>query len=203
QNADGTWTSTPFAGNTIPKNRFDAVANNFLSHDPFTPANTAPGFTDKLGPHQNLVVPTKYRSYRTRFDIKIDHSFNSNHKIFGRYSQAHHTSFRDRWVSEANWRLIDPNAIPFPIDQPNAVVSDTYTISPTLINEFRVGFNRRKTTKSPDASNGDWAKQLGIPGVSGGGFPFFVPTASPLLPVIPAINNPSTYYTNTYYRTGP
>ena len=141
--------SDPFPGNIIPKNRFDTVANNFLSHNPFTPANTTPGFVDKLGPHQNLVAPTKYRSYRTRFDIKIDHQFNSNHKIFARYSQAHHTSFRDRWVNEANWRLIDPNAIPFPIDQPNIVVSDTYTISPTLINEFRVGFNRRKTTQDP------------------------------------------------------
>src|SRR5437016_4060970 len=186
QNADGTWTSTPFAGNIIPKNLFDAVANNFLSHNPFTPANTAPGFTDKLGPHQNLVVPTTYRSYRTRFDIKIDHQFSANHKIFARYSQAHHTSFRDRWVSEANWRLIDPNAIPFPVDQPNAVVSDTYTLSPTLINELRVGFNRRKTTKNPDASNANWAQQLGIPGVSGASFPFFAtPTGA------------------SYYRTGP
>src|SRR5581483_1709606 len=175
---NGTWTSDPFPGNIIPKNRFDPVANNFLSHNPFTTANSTPGFVDKLGPHQNLVAPTKYRSYHTRFDIKIDHSFSSNHKIFGRYSQAHDTSFRDRWVNEANWRLIDPNAIPFPIDQPNAVVSDTYTISPTLINEFRVGFNRRKTTKTPDTSNDNWAQQLGIPGVNGVSFPLFVPSGS-------------------------
>src|SRR5882672_4510048 len=174
QNTDGTWTSTPFAGNIVPKNRFDSVANNFLSHNPFTPANTAPGFIDKLGPHQNLVSPTRYRSYRTRFDVKIDHQFNSNHKIFARYSQGHHTSFRDRWVNEANWRLIDPNAIPFPIDQPNIVVSDTYTFSPTVINEFRVGFNRRKTTKNPFGANGNWAQQLGIPGVNGVSFPYFV-----------------------------
>ena len=186
QNADTTWTSTPFPGNIIPKDRFDAVANNFLSHNPFTPANTTPGFIDKLGPHQNLVGPTKYRSYRSRFDIKIDHSFSSNHKLFARYSQAHHTSFRDRWVNEANWRLIDPNAIPFPVDQPNAVVSDTYTFSPTVISEFRVGFNRRKTTKTPDASNADWAKQLGIPGVNGASFPFF-----------------ATQTGGSYYRTGP
>lgn len=183
---DGSWTSDPFPGNVVPKNRFDTVANNFLSHNPFTPANTTPGFIDKLGPHQNLVGPTKYRSYRTRFDTKIDHQFNSNHKLFARYSQGHHTSFRDRWVNEANWRLIDPNAVPFPIDQPNIVVSDTYTISPTVINEFRIGFNRRKTTKNPDASNADWAKQLGIPGVSGVSFPFFAtPSNAP------------------YYRTGP
>ena len=198
QNGSGAWISDPFPDNIVPKNRFDAVANNFLSHTPFTPANKAPGFVDKLGPHQNLVAPTKYRSYRTRFDIKIDHQFNPNHHLFGRYSQAHHTSFRDRFVNEANWRLIDPNAIPFPIDQPNIVVSDTYTITPTVINEFRVGFNRRKTTKSPDASNGNWAQQLGIPGVNGASFPFFVPSASPTGSIIPPVSN-----TATYYRTGP
>ncbi|HEU0119634.1 MAG TPA: carboxypeptidase regulatory-like domain-containing protein [Bryobacteraceae bacterium] len=186
QNANGTWTSDPFPGNTIPKNRFDPVTNNFLAQNPFTPANQAPGFLDRLGPHQNLIAATKYQSYRTRFDIKIDHSFSSNHKLFARYSQGHHTAFRDRWVNEANWRLIDPNAIPFPIDQPNIVVSDTYTISPTLISEFRLGFNRRKTTKNPDSTNGDWAKQLGIPGVSGESFPFFATSAN-----------------TAYYRTGP
>ena len=163
QLANGSWTSDPFPDNIIPKDRFDSVANNFLSHNPFTPANTTPGFVDKLGPHQNLVAPTRYRSYRTRFDIKFDHQFNPNHTIFARYSQAHHTSYRNRWTNELAWQLLDGNAIPFPIDQPNAVVSDTYTISPTLINEFRVGFNRRKTTQDPFAANGDWAQKLGIP----------------------------------------
>ncbi len=174
QLASGAWTSDPFPGNIIPRDRFDTVTNSFLSHNPFTPANTAPGFVDKLGPHQNLVAPTRYRSYRTRFDIKIDHQFSSVHKIFARYSQSHHTAYRNRWTNELNWQLLDGNAIPFPIDQPNAVVSDTYTVSPTLINEFRVGFNRRKTTQNPFAANGDWASKLGIPGVNGATFPYFV-----------------------------
>jgi hypothetical protein len=200
QNANGTWTADPFPGNVIPKDRFDPVAKNFLSHDPFTPANRAP-IIDRLGPHQNLLAPTKYRSYRTRFDIKIDHQFSANHKIFTRYSQGHHTSFRDRWTNEANWRLIDPNAIPFPIDQPNIVVSDTYTLSPTLISEFRVGFNRRKTTKSPDASNQNWAQQLGIPGVNGVSFPYFVANS---VGAMTAISPGSTSNIGTpYYRTGP
>ncbi|MFN7921795.1 MAG: carboxypeptidase regulatory-like domain-containing protein [Bryobacteraceae bacterium] len=185
QNAAGAWIRDPFAGNIVPRARFDTVANNFLAKNPFTPAN-APGTLDRFGPHQNLVDATVYRSYRTRFDIKLDHQFSSNHKIFGRYSQSHHTSFRDRWVNEAAWRLIDPNAIPFPIDQPNIVVSDTYTISPTLINEFRVGMNRRKTTRDPASANGDWAKQLGIPGVPADSFPEFRGAGG-----------------GKYYRTGP
>lgn len=186
QLANGTWTSDPFAGNIIPKSRFDPVANNFLAKNPFTPQSKAPGFFDRLGPHQNLVAATTYKSFRTRWDAKIDHSFSNNHKIFGRYSQAHHTAFRDRWVNEAAWRLIDPNAIAFPIDQPNVVISDTYTLSPTLISEFRVGWNRRKTTRDPESTNGDWAKQLGIPGVSGESFPFFATSSNA-----------------AYYRTGP
>ena len=186
QNAAGTWVADPFTGNVIPKSRFDPVANAFLAKGPFTAQNKAPGFVDRLGAHQNLLEPTVYQSFRTRWDVKIDHSFSNNHKIFGRYSQGHHTAFRDRWVNEAAWKLIDPNAIPFPIDQPNVVISDTYTISPTLISELRVGWNRRKTTKNPEASNGDWAKQLGIPGVSGESFPFF-----------------ATSQNAPYYRTGP
>ena len=49
QLANGSWTADPFPGNIIPKDRFDTVANNFLSHNPFTPADTTPGFVDKLG----------------------------------------------------------------------------------------------------------------------------------------------------------
>lgn len=186
QNAAGAWISDPFAGNIIPKTRFDPVSANFLGRNPFTPANQAPGFLDRLGPHQNLLAATTYRSFRTRWDVKIDHSFNSNHKIFGRYSQGHHTSLRDRLTNEAAWSLIDPNAIPFPIDQPNIVISDIYTISPTLISEFRLGWNRRKTTRNPEAAGGDWAKQLGIPGVSSASFPFFATSGNA-----------------AYYRTGP
>ena len=181
------WGRDPFPNFTIPKSRIDPVITNFLSNNPWTPANRAAGNTDKFGPHLNLADSTTYRSYRTRFDIKIDHQFSNSHKIFGRYSQGHHTSFRDRWVVEAAWRLIDPNAVPFPIDQPNVVISDTYTISPTLINEIRLGSNRRKTTRQPAAADQGWAKKLGIPGVSDESFPEFR----------------GTNQFGLFYRTGP
>lgn len=182
------WVRDPFPDRTVPRGRYDPAIVNFLAKNPFTPPNAA-GFVDALGPHQNIVVPTTYRSYRTRFDIKVDHSFSNNHKIFGRYSQSHHTAFRDRWVYEAAWRLIDGNAIPFPIDQPNIVISDTITISPTVINEFRFGTNRRKTTRDPESFGQGWAKQLGIPNVADETFPEFRGT--------------NTYNGALFFRTGP
>jgi hypothetical protein len=148
------------------------VAKNFLSRNPFTKPNT-PGSLDRLGPHENLAAATHYLSFRTRFDIKIDHQFNSRHRIFGRYSQSHHRAFSDRWALEIDWRLIDPNTVPIPIDQPNVVVSDVYTIGPTMINEARLGMNRRHFTRVPEANGQDWAKQLGIPNVGPDTFPGF------------------------------
>jgi hypothetical protein len=168
------WYRLPFANNQVPQSRFDPAIRNFLSHDPYTAENnTQRAFNAALGPTNNLITPTNYRSYRTRFDGKIDQQFSPNHKMFGRYSHVRHRSWRDRLSPEIAWREYDWRAVPIPIDQRNAVISDTYTISPTMINEIRLGYNRRRGTVFPSTLNQDWAKQLGIPNVSGATFPNF------------------------------
>ena len=53
------------------------------------------------------------------------------------------------------------------------VVSDTITISPTTINEIRVGVNRRKITRVPESLDQNWAGQLGIPNVGRDTLPSF------------------------------
>src|SRR3954454_18698468 len=82
------WYRLPFANNQIPASRVDPAIRNFLSHTPYTPENnsTQRAFNAALGPTNNLITPPNYRSYRTRFDGKVDHQFSSNHKMFGRYS---------------------------------------------------------------------------------------------------------------------
>ena len=110
---------------------------------------------------------------RTRWDAKIDHQFTSSHKIFGRYSQARHRAWKGDYQAQFNWRDIDPNAQPAPVDQVNIVFSDMLILSPTMNNEFRMGFNRRARRETALTANQDWAKQLGIPNTSGGTFPYF------------------------------
>jgi len=167
-----TWVRTPLPGNMVPQSRFDTVAKNFLAQTPFTAQNRT-GTIDRLGPHQNYANTTAYKSFRTRFDIKIDHQFTPQHKMFGRYSQSHHRAYSDRWALEIAWRLIDPNTVPIPIDQENVVVSDIWTMGPTTINEIRLGMNRRKFTRVPEANGQGWAKKLGIPNVGDDTFPGF------------------------------
>jgi len=168
------WYRLPFANNQIPTARFDNAVKNFLGRNPYTPENnTQRAFNAAFGPTNNLISPTNYRSWRTRYDAKIDQQFSASHKMFGRYSHVRHRSWRDRLSPEIAWSEYDWRAVPIPIDQRNVVISDTYTISPTMINEARVGYNRRRGTVNPVTIGQDWAKQLGIPNVNAENFPYF------------------------------
>jgi len=174
-----TWTSTPFPGNIIPQNRFDPVAVKFLSLDPWAQPNlpgvaSSTGFTNNVG-----VEPSKWVR-RTRWDIKFDHEFTPNHKEFFRYSQGRHRTLGQTdqfaWISnpgDAFSQLIDPAAVPQPINQFNFVFSDVLILSPTMNNEFRIGYNLHETYQEAPSANQDWAKQLGMPNVNGDTFPYF------------------------------
>jgi hypothetical protein len=174
-----TYTREPFPGNIIPKSLFDPVAMAFLARQPFAAPNL-PGVPSSTGPTLNENVNPQKWVRRTRWDVKLDHQFTPNHSMFARYSQARHRTLGQgvqfSWVNDPTQtfsELIDPAAAPMPIDEINLVLSDMMILSPTMNNEFRFGYNRRQLFQSAPTANQDWAKQLGIPNVSGATFPNF------------------------------
>ncbi len=170
---DNRWVRDPFAGNIIPRSRFDPVATKFLSNQPWNRPNDLGGasFIDRTGPHQNFGTESKYRSYRTRWDTKIDHVFNEKNRLFGRYSHVRNRAWGN--AIALNWTLLDGNRVMLPSDQINTVLSDTHVFTPTMILETRLGMNRRKESRTPLGVNENWGQQLGIPGISGETFPSF------------------------------
>ena len=172
QDANGRWTRTPFPGNIVPKGRFDPVATKFLSFQPWNAANNqgGAGFIDRTGPHQNYGGFTKTRSYRTSFDVKIDHNFSEKNRMFGRYSHVRNRAQNGNQIA-LNWELLDGNWVQQPSDQFNSVISDTHIFSPHLISELRLGANHRKQSRTPGGLNENWGQKLGIPGISPATFP--------------------------------
>jgi hypothetical protein len=174
ENGPGNWVRDPFPSNQIPASMIDPVARNLLALKPWRPAN-APGILTPTGPQQNLSFTAPGHYDFKRYDIKIDHQFSSTHKIFGRYSQVQHRS-EDRPVreiAEAFRFELWGNPYIEPADNVNIVVSDTYTIGPSMINEFRIGANRRAFTRQPGSFGQNWAEKLGIPNVAPDTFPNF------------------------------
>jgi hypothetical protein len=167
-----TWTRDPFPGNVIPKSLFDPAVQKFLAQNPFTQGNQ-PGIASATGPTQNLVQNQTKEIRRMRWDVKIDHQFTPSHKVFGRYSHARHRAWKGDYQAQFSWRDIDPNAQPQPVDEINGVFSDSMILSPTMNNEFRLGYNRRALFQMSLTQGQDWAKQFGIPNASGATFPNF------------------------------
>ena len=170
---NGTWVRDPFPGNIIPQSRFSPVARAFLANTPWKAPNNLGGsaLLTRTGPERNLSADLVYRSYRTRYDTKIDQVFGDKNRLFGRYSHVRNRAY-GKEVALA-WELLDGNGVLLPSDQINSVISDTHMFSPTVINEVRLGFNRRKESRTPGGLNAGWAQTLGIPGVGGETFPSF------------------------------
>ena len=170
QDATGKWIRDPIPGNRIPVSQIDPVVKKFLSFNPWTASNR-PGTITPSGVTQNLVLPTKGRYYFTRFDTKVDHQFTTNHRIFSRVSRMRNRA-PGRYSTDIAWQDYDPVLVQ-PNDFTNVVVSDTNTFTPTLINEFRLGYNRRHETKDPSTYGTGVAGLLGIPNVDAATFPKF------------------------------
>jgi Carboxypeptidase regulatory-like domain len=171
------WTATPFAGNQIPQNRFDPVAAKFLSLNPYQLPNTT-GFYSATGPNNNYSDLTHYLSDREGYVLKIDEQISSNDRFFGRYAGNMFREPVGRNAVQYRWGLIDSTqysyGLPEPIDVRSATLGEYHNFGATLINEFRLAYQRRNDTVNPILNNQGWAGALGIPGVGPQTFPGFV-----------------------------
>ena len=160
------YTATQFPGNQIPLSRFDPVAAKFLSYNPYNTPNTA-GFYSTTGPNNNYQQNNHYLSDREGYIGKIDQQITPTHKIFFRFAWNMNREPIGREAVQYKWGLpIIPSSFGQrePIDIHNFTFGDIYNFGPTLINEFRVAYQRRDDTITPALNNQGWAATLGIPG---------------------------------------
>jgi len=153
---DGTVVRQRFPGNVIPANRIDPVAQNVLALIP--PLNYPDQLTNNILSHQQNVTNTDILT------LKVDHAFNSAHKLTFSYSQAQE--------DDADLRDFGP------LGQSGGALQKTrytrlahdYVITPRLLNHVQFGFSRRWRRESP-RDLGDYASQIGLKKVGATQFP--------------------------------
>jgi hypothetical protein len=149
-----------FPGNIIPASQIDPVARainefypvpNRTPTDPFTNANN---FQTNASEIQSM----------RQYTLKGDHRFNDKNSMFGRYSFFNHKT-----DNGAGGATIYPNEVVSKRDDDlknwNVVLSDTHVLSPTVVNEFRVGATRGYFPFVVRSFGGDWPQKLGLPSI--------------------------------------
>lgn len=158
-NPRDTSTCTNFAGGIIPQNRIvNPVALALFKDTTLYPLPVSINPTNRTGV---LPAVTAAKVDSHQFDAKIDARWGEKNIISGRYSM---TNYESATVKAALQIL--PGQEQFSRPQ-NIVINWTRTITPTLINEARIGFNRAVfiTNNVFDwAGLGDENGKLGIPG---------------------------------------
>ena len=171
QDPDGTWSRDPFPNRVVPASRFDPVARKILSINPWVSPN-APGANSPTGPITNLITNENSRTFFEDYSGRIDHQFSPNFKIYGSYTYNHQSGL-NRPTNIGVKAFDGSQGVESPFTGQNYSVGKTWVVGPTMVNDARVGYYRRRNDQFSYSSGQNWAQQLGIPGVSGELMPQF------------------------------
>jgi hypothetical protein len=144
----------PFPNNTIPASRLNATS---LGLQRFYPSPNY-GAADLLSANFRGSFPIHIKS--DQFDARLDHHITDRHFVFGRFS------FKNGNNGNANFVL---PTIPPSREVPHVrtmVFSDSLTLTPRWINEFRAGFSRQKRRLAGPFDGPGIIRELGIQGLS-------------------------------------
>ncbi|MBX5496923.1 MAG: TonB-dependent receptor, partial [Bryobacteraceae bacterium] len=145
----------PFPGNRIPVDRMDPVARNIARYWP-APTSAGSGFTGV----NNFSRTDSNRIEKNTWSARLDHSFNDNNRIFGRFS--YDDSPWNRAPAYGKEFIASPSAGPQVFTRYNTVIEDTHVFSPTTLGTFRVSWARLANTRRP-FSDGFDITTLGFP----------------------------------------
>ncbi len=151
-----------FAGNIIPRSRFDPASVKILSLIP------KPNISDSLV--NNFTAGGPFYKLQLIPSIKIDHSFGNNIKVSGYYSwqdtdKSNGVDGLPEPLSQVRIQVIRSKTVRMNYDQ---------TLRPTLLLHIGAGYVRYNNpdTVPPESSAFD-STSLGIPNAPGTGFPRF------------------------------
>jgi len=170
---------TGFCG--IPIGGYDASGNPtniFSVVDPLAARLAA--LLPAAGPPVNGInysVDPERKETRNNFDIRIDHKISDKDNAFGRFSYEDQPSFIPPPFSGSS-AILDGGGF-FDGNEDDSyrsvALSETHLFSSTVVNEFRVGYNRINAHRFQLNSNENISQQLEFPGVpfgpNNGGLP--------------------------------
>ena len=153
----------PFSNNTIPSSLLDPAALKLSSLLPLPNQFDASGNPLQFN---NYAVTRVDTSDVESFDIRVDHQFSPNNTIFVRHSFQNTGAFTPSTFGPPLGGTIVGAGTTSARNQ-NTGIGYVSPISPTLMNEARIGLNRQTTALTQEDYGQNLSAQFGIPGING------------------------------------
>ncbi len=141
----------PFPNNVIPANRIDPTTK--LAHQ-FIPAPNVnvPAGAVNFPTFNTVGTPSQINDW-DQYNVRLDHQISTRDMIFGSFSYSN----EDRDIKA----LRPLGGEGFPLKNRLVTTTWNHTVSPTMLNEFRFGFNRSVTYRLSETSfTRDYAKEI-------------------------------------------
>ncbi len=160
-------TYAPFPGNKIPQSMLDATALKSLPYI----ATAGAYYLNSNNTISNIYSPRLLSQDETRYNLRIDHVINDNNRIYGRYTTTPIVKIQGTPVSPTN------NGSQYSYAK-QAMISETWIVSPTLVNDLRLNYTRGQFDNSVDpkwapAGGENLNTAFGLPSITNGGLPTF------------------------------
>ncbi len=142
---------TPFSGNIIPANRIDPVAAKILGYYPSPNAGAAGALTNNFS--TSLTAPNP----NLRYFGRLDYDLSQKNRLSFSISQKDNPAF-----NKSGPFPCPINCFSGDIDGYNAQVTVTSELSPTLVNELRMGYTKQGNWFQPQTLGFNAASTLGL-----------------------------------------
>jgi hypothetical protein len=130
----------PFPQNTIPLNRFDAVALELIQHYPLP---------NLSGPANNYVRTAVEPDNQDQLDTRLDRYFGTRHRAFARYSFFHDNDTPVTPLPDGSGSLT-MGVIGHALTRGDSLATEEdWTISANVLNQARFGYTRRGLNQDP------------------------------------------------------
>jgi hypothetical protein len=154
----------PFAGNVIPAARFDPVARAALNYYPLpNQAGTATGAN-------NYAANSDETLNRNIVVARLDHQFSLKDQATARYYINDSGTYKSGAYGNPP---ADPDADITDVRVQSILIAHTHVFRPTLVNDLRATYLRRKFIDTRPGNGENLAAAIGLTGVSSAAFPAF------------------------------
>ena len=160
-------TYEPFPNNVIPQSMID---QSYLKAVKYIPTGAA-WYVGTNGAPYNLFSPRLLSIDDTRYTLKMDHNLSENHHLSGRFTTTP--------VVKTQFAPSDPTGVGGEYSYAKqAMLSHTWIVSPTMVNDFRLNYTRGKfsSTVAPDwdpynGGSKNLNVEFGLPSLLSAGLP--------------------------------